>query len=713
MAGDEHPMADKDDARRSRKLAHAKVAVDIKLNTSKITSKINAASDSNRSNSRRGSASNRNGSSSGTVSQRDGPVFPQESYRMSRKERLADAKTRAKFIKAAMPSSYPTTCLEALRTLSPPSRDGSLSPSLIKLKPWEGPYPWEMTIPPPPKISPRSMDAKMPAAVLVREAAKRAALEKAARAKARAEELARKKMAERLRAIEIEEAGRAAAAEVRRGEPTSVAKLQELQEACTARREELLHALKEIEHRKRESLLRRIGEAMLERGIATHALMAEWAAGTTEEGLLTKQEFRQALRMTLSLKPSDDQIDDFFKMAAHWPFKNDDSFKNKGPGAISLAEIKPALRQVHGYARSEKDKELRWSFEAEACARQAQAYQDCQASAAKWGHLQRLMDELRSHPSLRVSIGYFIEQQKVALAPSPAESPTPVASRLASPDGRSSPAGAFSSPTPSPTPGAEGGVGTAAGSAEGPAEARQRAAVGHVATVGLSPTGTWPSKAPNLKLLLQEWGSDGMGFVSREAFVRKLSALKNEGELQIPGEPNEVKEVLMALFDDLLKEGCEVEVERGRSAASEVGPRLDLEKAFSLMMVEVEAQRGKEKKLMAALEKARENALTMQAQCAADAAKRAKETEIEARERAMALKNLREPQGTSGNTSSELAALNSSLRALTGPSAPSELAALNSSVISRPGPRRPTLDNLEATRPRRPTLDNSKAMVMA
>jgi hypothetical protein len=169
----------------------------------------------------------------------------------------------------------------------------------------------------------------------------------------------------------------------------------------------------------------------------------------------------------------------------------------------------------------------------------------------------------------------------------------------------------------------------------------------------------------------------------------------------------------MELFDDLLKEGCEVEVERGRSAASEVGPRLDLEKAFSLMMVEVEAQRGKEKKLMAALEKAREKALALQAQCAADAAKRAKETEIEARERALALKNLREPQGTSGNTSSELAALNSSLRALSAPSAPSELAALNSSVISRAGSRRPTLDNLEATRPRRPTLDNLKTMVMA
>ena len=234
-----------------------------------------------------------------------------------------------------------------------------------------------------------------------------------------------------------------------------------------------------------------------------------------------------------------------------------------------------------------------------------------------------------------------------------------------------------------------------------------------MAAVSLSPTGTWPSKAANLKLLLQEWGADGMGFVSREAFVRKLSALKNEGELQISAEPNEVKEVLIELFDDLLKEGCEGEAERGRSAPSEGGPRLDLEKAFSLMMVEVEAQRGKEKKLMAALEKARENALTMQAQCAADAAKRAKETEIEARERAMALKNLREPQGASGNTSGELAALNSSLRALSGPPASSELAALNSSFLIRPNSRRPTLDNLEATRPRRPTLDNSKAMVMA
>ena len=116
---------------------------------------------------------------------------------------------------------------------------------------------------------------------------------------------------------------------------------------------------------------------------------------------------------------------------------------------------------------------------------------------------------------------------------------------------------------------------------------------------------------------------------------------------------------------------------------------------------------------VAALEKARENALTMQAQCAADAAKRAKETEIEARERAMALKNLREPQGASGNTSGELAALNSSLRALSGPPASSELAALNSSFLIRPNSRRPTLDNLEATRPRRPTLDNLKAMVMA
>ena len=60
------------------------------------------------------------------------------------------------------------------------------------------------------------------------------------------------------------------------------------------------------------NLTRRLGEAILNRGISTAALIKEW--DKDGDGELSKIEFKQAVRLTLAIKASNDQIDDIFDM---------------------------------------------------------------------------------------------------------------------------------------------------------------------------------------------------------------------------------------------------------------------------------------------------------------------------------------------------------------------------------------------------------------
>jgi len=277
--------------------------------------------------------------------------------------------------------------------------------------------------------------------------------------------------------------------------------------------------------------------------------------------------------------------------------------------------MKPAVRQVYEFCKSEHEKERRYREEVEMCARQAGLLKDCHKSAERWEDLARQMAELQSKPSLRVSVGIIVEQQMQVLAPSPAESPN---SRLGG-----SPLGGRASPET-----AAAGM-TAESIREEGSEPTEGAAPSSSSTP-IKDKGPTP-----LKLLLQEWGADGKNEIGRESFTRKILLLKNEGDLQIPGvdsnDGNATKDAINELFDSLLKEIGEIEGTGGRG--EDTGSRLDLEKAFDEIGKVLALHRSKEKKLGVGLEKMMVKARDLQATYAADAARSAKEFEIAARER--------------------------------------------------------------------------------
>lgn len=75
------------------------------------------------------------------------------------------------------------------------------------------------------------------------------------------------------------------------------------------------------------------------RGITTAQLLKEW--DKDGDGELTKIEFKQAVRLSLALKASNDQIDEIFDM-----------LDVDGDGSIQIeVEVRPAIKRIHDEAR--------------------------------------------------------------------------------------------------------------------------------------------------------------------------------------------------------------------------------------------------------------------------------------------------------------------------------------------------------------------------
>jgi hypothetical protein len=62
----------------------------------------------------------------------------------------------------------------------------------------------------------------------------------------------------------------------------------------------------------RESLPRRLGEALLGRGVGPNQILKEW--DKNGDGNLSKIEFKQAVRLSLQLRASNDEVDAMFDM---------------------------------------------------------------------------------------------------------------------------------------------------------------------------------------------------------------------------------------------------------------------------------------------------------------------------------------------------------------------------------------------------------------
>jgi Ca2+-binding EF-hand superfamily protein len=100
--------------------------------------------------------------------------------------------------------------------------------------------------------------------------------------------------------------------------------LRKMQRSISATRDELVDMVKKAEEDSGwGGLQRKLGEAMMARGISPTALVKEW--DKNGDGELSKIEFKQAVRLTLNLKASNDEIDEIF-----------DSLDKNGDGTLDI-----------------------------------------------------------------------------------------------------------------------------------------------------------------------------------------------------------------------------------------------------------------------------------------------------------------------------------------------------------------------------------------
>ena len=292
------------------------------------------------------------------------------------------------------------------------------SPSPTRSPP--APYPWEMRIPPPPKLTHNaeekgesrerlsltlfrrkaalpSFEAKLEANDAAKQAAALAA-ERAAAAKTKAEAANKVHEAARQRDAEISEAGRLAAENASNAPLLAVEALNQIKQGHLARREEFLKLAKEIDLQRTDSLKRQLGESILARGTTTNALMKEW--DRNGDGNLQKIEFKQAIRLSLTLKASNEQIEELF-----------DAFDGDGGGTLTIAELKPAIRELHDFCRSERSREKRYLLQAEQSATQATAVADCIRITQKYENLHQQLTASRSNPPMAVRLGQLVDQK--------------------------------------------------------------------------------------------------------------------------------------------------------------------------------------------------------------------------------------------------------------------------------------------------------------
>ena len=134
----------------------------------------------------------------------------------------------------------------------------------------------------------------------------------------------------------LRSAGKAAAAAACAHATRTVGELEEMREQCKAKGAEFREALTEMAAGKKATLERKLGEAILELNVPVNDLMLQW--DKSKDGSLSPIEFKQAVRVSLHLKVSNDEIDELFR-----------SFDNDGGGTLSLDEFRPAIKRLHAF----------------------------------------------------------------------------------------------------------------------------------------------------------------------------------------------------------------------------------------------------------------------------------------------------------------------------------------------------------------------------
>lgn len=229
------------------------------------------------------------------------------------------------------------------------------------------------------------------------------AAEKAAAKRAKAANAGAQRATSEKNMKAIIEAGKRAAEEAASSPFKSIEQLETLKLQKEAEKTDVLARLEVFTARKAESLKRQLGEAILERAISTNKLMEEW--DRNGDGSLSKIEFKQAIRISLSLTASNEEIDRLF-----------DTFDEDGGGSVSLAELRPAIRQIHQYCRGQRSLEKATYNRKLFCEAQLKALNECIATMTKQNTVQEQLVAFRAEKAIEVTVGIVVKLIKQKLA---------------------------------------------------------------------------------------------------------------------------------------------------------------------------------------------------------------------------------------------------------------------------------------------------------
>ena len=282
--------------------------------------------------------------------------------------------------------------VQAQKAVSLAHRKAGTSPTSHRARSPDTPYPWETRINAPPPVprekSPEpavpttptdAVSAAAEAAYQLEFSGSRGAAEKVKK-KAQQREDA-KKFAAKLRQRAVDSAGREAVAAATSRPPTGTAELQNLRERCLVTQKELQALIDELNGNKQESLKRQLGEAIVKRADKAQptdkagALMKEW--DKNGDGELSLIEFKQAVRLSLNLRATNEQIDELFQM-----------FDGDGGGSIALDELRPAIQRIFDYCYGEHERETYTRERLDYCAEQLRILDECTAATRDWEQMK-------------------------------------------------------------------------------------------------------------------------------------------------------------------------------------------------------------------------------------------------------------------------------------------------------------------------------------
>jgi len=291
-------------------------------------------------------------------------------------------------------------------------------------------YPWETKITPPHVVqaeerarreqaqkakeallSPEQKEAMAEARAIRIEAARAAAAEKAERARIAAEKAeaeAQMRALAAARAKEVTEAGDAAAAAAATTTPRTAKDLIRMRDERMSdqkKKETDLSDLKAVRtspypgSTKEETLKRRLGDAIIARGVSIEFLLHEWDKSETDA--MGIHDFREAIRLTLpALKGApNDTVDDMFHLL--------DEFQT---GLILglQRELTPLLRKIVNSCSAENAREKTLAAEIEMCAMQKGLLDECIEAAEAWSEEDVQLHKLRAGRTLETKLGLVL-----------------------------------------------------------------------------------------------------------------------------------------------------------------------------------------------------------------------------------------------------------------------------------------------------------------